>query len=87
MVALQIVKGRSLLSQPNNSSMQACIWMYEDLGLVAKFHIPMRSLVHFVLTVRKGYRDPPYHNWNHAFSVMHHAFLLIKNLRLQSKLR
>ncbi|KAA0203040.1 hypothetical protein HAZT_HAZT001065 [Hyalella azteca] len=32
--------------------------------------------------VRKGYRDPPYHNWVHAFSVTHFAFLLINNLKL-----
>ncbi|XP_037792797.1 cGMP-dependent 3',5'-cyclic phosphodiesterase-like [Penaeus monodon] len=32
--------------------------------------------------VRKGYRDPPYHNWLHAFSVTHFAFLLLYNLRL-----
>lgn len=32
--------------------------------------------------VRKGYRDPPYHNWLHAFSVTHFAFLLLQNLKL-----
>lgn len=36
----------------------------------------------FVLMVRKGYRDPPYHNWMHAFSVFHFSYLLIKRLRL-----
>lgn len=33
----------------------------------------------FVLMVRKGYRDPPYHNWAHAFSVAHFCYLLYKN--------
>lgn len=36
----------------------------------------------FVLMVRKGYRDPPYHNWMHAFSVFHFTYVLIKRLRL-----
>ena len=31
---------------------------------------------------RKGYRSPPYHNWQHAFSVTHFAFLLASRLRL-----
>nr|CAB3264733.1 cAMP and cAMP-inhibited cGMP 3',5'-cyclic phosphodiesterase 10A [Phallusia mammillata] len=70
----------------NNLKIKACIWMYEDLGLISKFHIPMRTLVHFMLMVRKGYRDPPYHNFDHAFSVMHHAYLIAKNLQLNSKL-
>ncbi|XP_076812429.1 cGMP-dependent 3',5'-cyclic phosphodiesterase-like isoform X7 [Clavelina lepadiformis] len=65
---------------------KACIWMYEDLGLISKFHISMHTLVHFILMVRKGYREPPYHNWDHAFSVMHHAYLLAKNLELNDKL-
>uniref|UniRef100_A0A452IXW0 Phosphodiesterase n=1 Tax=Gopherus agassizii TaxID=38772 RepID=A0A452IXW0_9SAUR len=36
----------------------------------------------FCLMVRKGYRDPPYHNWMHAFSVSHFCYLLYKNLEL-----
>ena len=29
--------------------------------------------------VKKGYRDPPYHNWSHAFSVAHFNYTLFKN--------
>ena len=32
--------------------------------------------------VRKGYRDPPYHNFSHAYSVAHFAYLMLKNLQL-----
>lgn len=35
--------------------------------------------------VRRGYRDPPYHNWSHAFSVAHFAFLLLSHLELMAK--
>jgi len=62
----------------------ACVLMYDELGLTNRFHIPRRTLVHFMLMVRKGYRDTPYHNWNHGFGVMHHAFTLIKNINLSS---
>lgn len=37
--------------------------------------------------VKKGYRDPPYHNWMHAFSVTHFCYLLYKNLGLSSYLQ
>lgn len=36
--------------------------------------------------VKKGYRDPPYHNWMHAFSVSHFCYLLYKNLGLSNYL-
>ena len=36
----------------------------------------------FLLMVKKGYRNPPYHNWMHAFSVAHFGYLCIKNLQL-----
>ena len=35
--------------------------------------------------VRKGYRDPPYHNWVHAFSVTHFMFILITKLQLRER--
>ncbi|XP_035232407.1 cGMP-dependent 3',5'-cyclic phosphodiesterase-like, partial [Stegodyphus dumicola] len=36
----------------------------------------------FIVTVEQGYRDPPYHNWKHGFSVAHFSYLLLKNLKL-----
>jgi cGMP-dependent 3',5'-cyclic phosphodiesterase len=47
-----------------------------------RFHISRDTLARFVLMVRRGYRDPPYHNWMHAFSVAHFSFSLIENLGL-----
>lgn len=41
----------------------------------------------FCLMVKKGYRDPPYHNWMHAFSVSHFCYLLYKNLGLSRYLQ
>lgn len=46
---------------------------------------PLRS-PRFCLMVKKGYRDPPYHNWMHAFSVSHFCYLLYKNLELTNYL-
>ena len=46
-------------------------------------------LSRFVIMVKKGYRNPPYHNWMHAFSVTHFCYTLYKNcngLRLLSEL-
>jgi len=69
---------------PCDVQIAACVLMYDELGLTARFHIPRRTLVHFMLMVRKGYRDTPFHNWKHGFGVMHHAYALINNLNLRS---
>lgn len=38
----------------------------------------MDSLIRFTLTVRKNYRNVPYHNWDHAFSVAHAMFTVLR---------
>ncbi|KAF2365420.1 3'5'-cyclic nucleotide phosphodiesterase catalytic domain [Trinorchestia longiramus] len=67
---------------PELSTPLAVISMMTHLGIPIRWSIPSHTLARFVLMVRKGYRDPPYHNWVHAFSVTHFAFLLINNLAL-----
>ena len=43
----------------------------------------MLDLMRFTLTVRKNYRNVPYHNWVHAFSVAHSMYTVIKTCRHQ----
>jgi cAMP and cAMP-inhibited cGMP 3',5'-cyclic phosphodiesterase 10 len=35
----------------------------------------------FIITVRKNYRNVPYHNWSHAFSVAHAMYTVIKQTK------
>ncbi|KAL7670817.1 hypothetical protein ACOME3_005739 [Neoechinorhynchus agilis] len=39
------------------------------------------TFIRFVLTVRKNYRDIPYHSWHHAFSVANATYAIIKNMK------
>jgi cAMP and cAMP-inhibited cGMP 3',5'-cyclic phosphodiesterase 10 len=41
----------------------------------------MECVIRFVLTVRKNYRNVPYHNWSHAFSVAHAMYTVIKRTK------
>uniref|UniRef100_A0A3Q3NNT2 PDEase domain-containing protein n=1 Tax=Labrus bergylta TaxID=56723 RepID=A0A3Q3NNT2_9LABR len=59
--------------------------MFEDMGFINTYKIDLHTLA-FCLMVKKGYRDPPYHNWTHAFSVSHFCYLLYKNLGLTNYL-
>ncbi|KAL8598744.1 cGMP-dependent 3',5'-cyclic phosphodiesterase [Nucella lapillus] len=60
----------------------ACRAMFEDLGFISRWRLKSDTLARFLLMVKKGYRNPPYHNWMHAFSVAHFGYLCIKNLQL-----
>lgn len=56
--------------------------MFENLKILDEFRIKRDILTRFLLYVKKGYRDLPYHNWVHAFSVTHFAYLALKNFQL-----
>ena len=49
--------------------------IFSTVSVCFRFRISRETLARFVLMVRRGYRDPPYHNWTHAFTVAHFAFL------------
>ncbi|KAA3682191.1 cGMP-dependent 3',5'-cyclic phosphodiesterase [Paragonimus westermani] len=69
-------------------SVEATLFMFYQLRFVQRWQIPMPVLTRFVLTVQRNYRNPPYHNWTHAFCVGHFAFLCLTNAsqRLESYL-
>ncbi|KPJ06896.1 cGMP-dependent 3',5'-cyclic phosphodiesterase [Papilio machaon] len=58
--------------------------MFSDLGLQKKFNLHATKLARFVLHVKKGYRDVPYHNWMHAFNVAQWAYAALINYKLVS---
>ncbi|XP_067307593.1 cGMP-dependent 3',5'-cyclic phosphodiesterase isoform X2 [Pseudorasbora parva] len=73
-------------SLPDDSTPMGVLSMFEDMGFINTYKIDMHTLARFCLMVKKGYRDPPYHNWMHAFSVSHFCYLLYKNLELSNYL-
>uniref|UniRef100_A0A6Q2Z829 Phosphodiesterase n=1 Tax=Esox lucius TaxID=8010 RepID=A0A6Q2Z829_ESOLU len=73
-------------SLADDSTPSAVISMFEDMGFINTYKINMNTLARFCLMVKRGYRDPPYHNWMHAFSVSHFCYLLCRNLELSKYL-
>ena len=47
------------------------------------FRFDSECLMRFILTVRKNYRNVPYNNWSHAFSVAHSIYTVIKQTKHQ----
>uniref|UniRef100_A0A2A4J9P4 Phosphodiesterase n=1 Tax=Heliothis virescens TaxID=7102 RepID=A0A2A4J9P4_HELVI len=56
--------------------------MFSDLGYDKKFNIKPNKLARFILYVKKGYRDVPYHSWMHSFNVGQWAFAALVNYKL-----
>lgn len=52
------------------------VHMFEDLFGLRRFD--RECLTRFTLTIRKNYRNVPYHNWSHGFSVANTMYTLIK---------
>lgn len=42
------------------------------MGFLEK--IPVQTLKNFAAAVRSKYRENPFHNWMHGFSVMHFTY-------------
>ncbi|XP_067889146.1 cGMP-dependent 3',5'-cyclic phosphodiesterase isoform X2 [Heterodontus francisci] len=74
-------------SVPEENTTMAVLSMAQDLGFTSTYKIDVKTLARFCMMVRRGYRDPPYHNWMHAFSVTHFCYLLSKNLPLHDFLQ
>ncbi|XP_049868300.1 cGMP-dependent 3',5'-cyclic phosphodiesterase-like isoform X2 [Pectinophora gossypiella] len=56
--------------------------MFFDLEYDKKFQLKHQKLARFILHVKKGYRDVPYHNWTHAFNVAQWAYASLVNFKL-----
>ncbi|XP_072391177.1 cAMP and cAMP-inhibited cGMP 3',5'-cyclic phosphodiesterase 10A-like [Diabrotica undecimpunctata] len=45
--------------------------------VVGKEEIHVKNMLEFILTVKKCYRNNPYHNFEHAFNVTHCMFIIL----------
>ena len=52
--------------------------MFMDLVDVSHFQFDLDQCLKFALTVAKNYRNQEYHNWDHAFSVAHCMYWILK---------
>lgn len=52
--------------------------MFDDLHLISHYSLPRHMLWAFIEDVRASYLHNPYHNWRHAFDVLHAMYLFLK---------
>lgn len=59
--------------------------LYMITEVVGEPEIQLTPTMQFILSVRKSYRDNPYHNFEHAFNVCHCMYnILRRNLDIFS---
>ncbi|CAG9782068.1 unnamed protein product [Diatraea saccharalis] len=56
---------------------KSVITMFNDLFKLSNFELSV--LTRFVLTVRKNYRNVPYHNFDHGWSVAHAMYVILQH--------
>ncbi|XP_057654344.1 cGMP-dependent 3',5'-cyclic phosphodiesterase-like [Diorhabda carinulata] len=59
--------------------------IFHNLKLCEEYKIKDEVFVRFLLYVKRGYKDLPYHNWIHGFACTHFAYLAVKHFRLVEK--
>ncbi|PNF20000.1 hypothetical protein B7P43_G08644 [Cryptotermes secundus] len=70
-------------SLESDEMLLAAVSMFLDLGLVKKFSIEKETLYRFLITVKRNYRDVPYHNWRHAFNVAQVMFAILMGCEMK----
>lgn len=62
-----------------------CVYMF--VTIIQEQNLVMNKVFEFILSCRKSYRNNPYHNFEHAFTVTHCMFnVLIRNRESFSQL-
>jgi hypothetical protein len=53
------------------------ILMFDNLGLLEEFDIPIDKLRNFAKEIQRNYHNNPYHNFRHAFDVMQMCYTFL----------
>ena len=70
--------GFDVFLQNEESLIMHAVDVFDERGLFSNFSIPVSTFVNFAKEIKAGYNSyAPYHNYYHAFDVMHVCYLLI----------
>uniref|UniRef100_A0A8D8WKA7 Phosphodiesterase n=2 Tax=Cacopsylla melanoneura TaxID=428564 RepID=A0A8D8WKA7_9HEMI len=65
-----------------NEMILAAVRMFDELQLINEFNIKREVLYKFLVTIKRNYRQVPYHNWWHAFNVTQMMFSILINCEM-----
>lgn len=76
----------SYLSYSRGQLCECLVEMYKRLGLVDRFRIDTERLKNLIVEVSRNYKRVPYHNFTHAFNIVHVCYILLRTTRLRTYL-
>ena len=65
-----------LLNLSKNWQIQNFVWMFKTTFWIFFFWF-FQVMLRWLITVKRNYRNVPYHNWRHAFNVAQIMFCLL----------
>jgi len=71
-----------LLEYPDDKLSEIMIFLFNSLGLLASFQVPMANMRQFLSEISKRYIKNTYHNYNHGCDVCHTVYQLLMLSRL-----
>jgi hypothetical protein len=76
----------NVFAYSDDELLQLTVNMFRDMGLIDRFQIPMDIFKNFVMGVRACYRQNPFHNFKHGFSVLQFCYVALRVSSATSKL-
>lgn len=58
--------------------------MFKRLGLMERFRIDGGKLKNLIVEISRNYKRVPYHNFTHAFNIVHMCYILLRTTRLRT---
>lgn len=60
--------------------------MFKRLGLLEQFSIPSEKLQGYIAEVERHYKRVPYHNFTHAFNIVHFVYIVLRTTKIRDYL-
>ncbi len=62
----------------------AAVEICKRLGLIDRFSIDVAKLRNFIADVSRHMKRVPYHNFTHAFNIMHMTYIVLTQTKMRS---
>jgi hypothetical protein len=71
----------------SRAQLKECLFeMFERLGLLGLFDLPRDRLRNYIAEVEHHYKRVPYHNFTHAFNIVHFVYIVLRTTKLREYL-
>eukprot|EP01006_Ploeotia_vitrea_P048804 TRINITY_DN67274_c5_g2_i1.p1 TRINITY_DN67274_c5_g2~~TRINITY_DN67274_c5_g2_i1.p1 ORF type:complete len:916 (+),score=76.39 TRINITY_DN67274_c5_g2_i1:94-2841(+) len=80
------VHNYGLASSKHEYLIPFCIKLFESLGFIEQYSVPIDVLYRFLICVKRKYRTVPYHSITHAFDVTHTLYTYLAHNKCRETL-